>query len=198
MKECKTKEIIKAAAKNLFFKKGNIHATTQDIADEAGVNRALIHYYFSNREQLFEVILNDAYQIITKRLQKAVSSDAPFREKIEKFISSYIDEAIEFPFLESFIASEFNRYSEVHFTLLSNLAAESIMADFFKELTVEMNKGTIPSMQPEQFLINITSMCSFPLITRPLIQRTFNMNDKEYLEFIKNRKLEILKMIFKD
>jgi TetR/AcrR family transcriptional regulator len=197
MKESKTKETIKAAAKNLFFKKGNIHATTQDIADEAGVNRALIHYYFSSREQLFEVILNDAYQNITKRLHKAISSDSSFKEKIENFVSSYIDEAIEFPFMESFIASEFNRYSDLHFSLISNETTNSVMEGFFAELQVEMKKGTIPSMPPDQFLINITSMCSFPLITRPLIQRTFNMDDKAYLEFIKNRKVEILKMIFK-
>jgi len=197
MKESKTKEIIKAAAKNLFFKKGDIHATTQDIADEARVNRALIHYYFSSREQLFEVILNDAYQNITKRLEKAISSDSSFEEKIENFVSSYIDEAIEFPFMESFIASEFNRYSEVHFSFITNPTITSVMEGFFTELLIEMEKGTIPSMPPEQFLINITSMCSFPLITRPLIQRTFNMDDKAYLEFISNRKVEILKMIFK-
>ncbi len=197
MKESKTKEAIKSAAKNLFFKKGNIHASTQDIANEAGVNRALIHYYFSSRQQLFEVILNDAYQNITKRLHKAVSSDSSFKEKIENFINYYIDEAIEFPFMESFIASEFNRYSEVHFALISNPTTNSVMEGFFAELLLEMKKGTIPSMQPEQFLINITSMCSFPLITKPLIQRTFNMNDEAYLEFIKNRKVEILKMVFK-
>ena len=197
MKESKTKQTIKTAAKNLFFKKGNIHATTQDIADEAGVNRALIHYYFSSREQLFEVILNDAYQTITKRLHKAISSDLSFEEKIENFVSCYIDEAIEFPFMESFIASEFNRFSEVHFSLISNATINSVMEGFFTELLLEMKKGTIPSMSPEQFLINITSMCSFPLITRPLIQRTFNMDDEAYLEFIKNRKVEILKMIFK-
>lgn len=197
MKESKTKETIKSAAKNLFFKKGNIHATTQDIADEAGVNRALIHYYFSSREQLFEVILNDAYQNITRRLHKAISSDSSFKEKIENFVNCYIDEAIEFPFMESFIASEFNRYSEVHFSLISNPTTNSVMEGFFTELLLEMKKGTIPSMPPEQFLINITSMCSFPLITRPLIQRTFNMDDEAYLEFIKNRKVEILKMIFK-
>lgn len=197
MKESKTKETIKAAAKNLFFKKGNIHATTQDIADEAGVNRALIHYYFSSREQLLEVILNDAYQNITKRLQKAISSDLSFKEKIENFVSCYIDEALEFPFMESFIASEFNRYSEVHFSLITNASTNSTMEGFFKELMLEMNKGTIPTMPPEQFLINITSLCSFPLITRPLIQRIFNMDDNAYVEFIKNRKAEILKMIFK-
>jgi AcrR family transcriptional regulator len=197
MKESATKETIKTAAKNLFFKKGNIHATTQDIANEAGVNRALIHYYFSSREQLFEVILKDALQNIAKRLQKAVSSDSSFEEKIKNFVSSYIDEAIEFPFMESFIASEFNRYSDIHFSFVSDTTTNSVMEGFFKELLIEMKKGTIPSMSPEQFLINITSMCSFPLITKPLIQKSFYMDDKAYLEFIKKRKVEILKMIFK-
>ncbi|MCK7530218.1 MAG: hypothetical protein MZV63_03760 [Marinilabiliales bacterium] len=74
------------------------------------------------------------------------------------------------------------------FPSIKNASTNSTLEGFFKELLLEMNKGTIPTMPPEQFPINITSMCSFPLITRPLIQRTFNMDDDAYIEFIKNRK----------
>ena len=198
MKESQTKELIKTAAKNIFFKKGNIHATTQDIANEAGVNRALLHYYFNSREQLYEIILQDAFYNMSRRLRKAISSEASFKDKIEKFISVYIDESIEYPFMENFIVTEFNRYSEMHITLLSQEIAGSIVSGFFQELLVEMEKGTIPAMPPEHFLINLTSLCSYPLIARPLIQRTLNMDHKAYLDFIKSRKQEILKMIFRE
>jgi TetR/AcrR family transcriptional regulator len=198
MKDSQTKELIMTAAKNILFKKGNIHATTQDIADEAGVNRALIHYYFSSREQLFEKVLRDASRKMSERMQKAFAKGSTFKEKMDIFLTIHINESIEYPFLENFIITEFNRSGENKLQVLSKEVANIFMENFVRELLEEMERGTIVSMPPEQFLINIVSLCSYPLIARPLLQQVFDLDDEAYLDFIKERKQQIMLMIFRE
>ena len=198
MKDNQTKELLMNAAKNIFFRKGNIHATTQDIADEAGVNRALIHYYFSSREQLYEMVLKDASREMSQRLQKAFAPGSSFREKMDTFLTIHINELLEYPFLENFIIAEFNRAGGNKMHLLSKEVAGIFMENFVRELQEEMERGTIVRMSPEQFLINIVSLCSYPLIARPLLQQVFDLDDAAYLDFIKKRKDQIMMMIFRD
>jgi TetR/AcrR family transcriptional regulator len=198
MKDNQTKELIMNAAKNIFFKKGDIHATTQDIADEAGVNRALIHYYFSSREQLYEMVLKDASREMSQRIQKAFAPGASFREKMDTFLTIHINELLEYPFLENFIIAEFNRAGGNKMQLLSKEVAGIFMETFVRDLLEEMERGTIVRMSPEQFLINIVSLCSYPLIARPLLQQVFDLDDAAYLDFIKKRKEQIMMMIFRD
>jgi TetR/AcrR family transcriptional regulator len=197
MKDNQTKELIMNATKNIFFKKGNIHATTQDIADEAGVNRALIHYYFSSREQLLEMVLKDASREMSQRIQKAFMPGSSFREKMDTFLTIHINELLEYPFLENFIIAEFNRSGGGKMHLLSKEVAGIFMETFVRDLLDEMEQGTIVRMSPEQFLINIVSLCSYPLIARPLLQQVFDLDDAAYLDFIKKRKEQIMMMIFR-
>ncbi len=197
MKDNQTKELIMNATKDIFFKKGNIHATTQDIADEAGVNRALIHYYFSSREQLLEMVLKDASREMSQRIQKAFMPGSSFREKMDTFLTIHINELLEYPFLENFIIAEFNRSGGGKMHLLSKEVAGIFMETFVRDLLDEMEQGTIVRMSPEQFLINIVSLCSYPLIARPLLQQVFDLDDAAYLDFIKKRKEQIMMMIFR-
>ena len=109
MKESQTEELIIKTAKHIFFFKGNFQATTQDIADAAGVNRALIHYYFRTREQLLEAVLKAGMLKMNERILNITRLDVSFREKIKHFITAIIDEARETPYLENFVVHEFNR-----------------------------------------------------------------------------------------
>jgi TetR/AcrR family transcriptional regulator len=59
-KDAATEELIKETAKKIFFKEGKFNATTQEIADAAGVNRTLINYYFRSRNTLFDLVFKEA------------------------------------------------------------------------------------------------------------------------------------------
>ena len=89
--ELQTEKLIKEKAKILFFQKGFLNATTQEIADEAGVNRALIHYYFRSREQMLDVLLDETLQEKRARVRKILTSALPFREKIANYIDIIVD-----------------------------------------------------------------------------------------------------------
>src|SRR5690606_14377237 len=85
-KEDVTYELIVNTAKKLFFKEGKFNATTQEIADAAGVNRTLINYYFRSRNALFDLVLKEANEEEDRKREMIMLSDLPLKEKMEKFM----------------------------------------------------------------------------------------------------------------
>src|SRR6187200_2861956 len=104
--DVQTEELIKNKAKTLFFQKGLLNATTQEIADEAGINRALIHYYFRSRDQMLDMLLDETIREKKQRMLIILSSNLPFREKIALYIDVVVDYSLTYPYLENFIISE--------------------------------------------------------------------------------------------
>src|SRR5947207_10794634 len=98
--EVQTEKLIKEKAKILFFQKGLLNATTQQIADEAGVNRALIHYYFRSRDVLFKKVLEEAIGETRTKIDSIFESDEPFKSKISKYLDVFIDRNAEFPYIQ--------------------------------------------------------------------------------------------------
>src|SRR5271170_639213 len=101
-----TELLIKETAKRVFFQKGLLNATTQQIADEAGVNRALINYYFRSRNQLFKVVLEDAINETRDKIDLIFNSEESFKSKISKYLDVFIDRNAEFPYIQNFIITE--------------------------------------------------------------------------------------------
>lgn len=192
-KDIETEVLIRKTAKQLFFGEGKFNATTQEIADAAGVNRTLINYYFRSRDNLFNQIFEDAVKREEQLREKVLFSDLPFKEKIEMYIDDSLLQAKEYPYLETYIVSRINDgcfYKEEE-------EWEKFMERFFKEFEVEMKKGTIEKMEPIQFILNIASLVSFPVAVRPLFQSTMRISDKEYDRILSERKEIIMKMLFK-
>src|SRR6185436_3179440 len=104
--EIQTESLIKQKAKILFFQKGFLDATTQEIADEAGVNRALIHYYFRSRELLLDLLLQETLKEKKEKVRKVLKAQIPFREKIATYIDTIVDYGLAYPYLDNFIISE--------------------------------------------------------------------------------------------
>src|SRR5918993_3596594 len=104
--EAQTEKLIKEKAKILFVQKGFLNATTQEIADEAGVNRALIHYYFRSRELMLETLLDETMREKRDRVRSILTSDLPFRKKIASYIETVVGYGLMYPYLENFIISE--------------------------------------------------------------------------------------------
>src|SRR6478672_10927133 len=99
---------ILTAARKVFIAKGMAGARMQDIADEAGINKALLHYYFRSKEKLFEQIFKELSFQFLPRVNAIFESDKPLFEKIEMFCCEYISKMIENPFIQLFIVNEMN------------------------------------------------------------------------------------------
>ncbi len=192
-KDLETEEKIKKTVSDLLFKEGRFNATTQEIADRAGVNRTLINYYFRSRDNLFTLVFQDAMDNEHRVRARLLCSDLPFKEKVEKHIEYSLQKAIEYPYLQTYLVTRINdtgTYEEYE-------PNEESRIKFFKEYQEEIKKGTIEDISPVQFLLNLGSLISFPLAVRPLIRMKLNISEEDFDKLISERKEIIMKMLFK-
>lgn len=191
-----TYELILDTAKHLFFKEGKFNATTQQIADAAGVNRTLINYYFRSRNNLFELVFKEAQLEEDKKQELIVMSDLPVREKIEQYIDSFFVMAKEYPYMEIYIVTQMNQIDLCAINKSEHI--QKMLKKFYVELENEMEQGTIKKMEPIQFILNFISMINFPIAMRPLLQQGLSLSDEQYETILSNRKEVILATIFND
>lgn len=187
-----TEKIIKETAKKMFFAEGRFMATTQEIADEAGVNRTLINYYFRSRDNLLSIILEEAKMMDMDRYKIILENDSDFKAMISDFIDNTIENSIKYPYLETYIVSQMN-----HGNLFERVDVTAVTNVFFDRLRDEMEKGNIEKMDPIQFLLNMISLVNFPLSNRPLIQQNLKISNQDYKKIIFERKKIILNTLFK-
>lgn len=188
-----TEILIKKTAKRLFFGEGKFNATTQEIADAAGVNRTLINYYFRSRDALFNIVFEDAQEKEINFTENVVFSTIPFREKIERYLDMYFEQAREYPYLEIYMVTQMNQGS----CFKDPEMISRVLDKFYLEIALEMEKGNIVKMRPEQFLLNMISLTSFPVSMRPLLQETMGITAEEFDRLIAERKEIILQTLFK-
>lgn len=186
-----TEQLIKDTAKRIFFSEGKLHATTQDIADAAGVNRTLVNYYFRSRDILFEQVALEAREEMSAVLDHVFTAQLAFKEKLQQLINVFMDQAMKFPYREVYIVTELNRTDKA----VPEEKKVRIKA-FLKEISDEMSAGKIKKMDPRQFLMNLFSLMAYPLITNCLNKSIYNINATEYLKLMKDRKKLIFEMIY--
>ena len=188
-----TQELIKETTKNLFFVQGRFAATTQEIADEAGVNRTLINYYFRSRDNLVQIVFDEAHRVEKEKSEVIMRSDLNFKEKISKFIEESLQTSLKYPYLETYIVSQINNGSchnrDVEKTDLKKL---------YRDIEKEMDAENFEKMEPIQFLMNMISLLVFPSAVRPLIMENMKINDKDFDRLIADRKDIILRILFKN
>jgi TetR/AcrR family transcriptional regulator len=195
--EIQTEKLIKEKAKSLFFQKGFLNATTQEIADEAGVNRALIHYYFRSREQMLDTLLNETLKEKKHRMRTILSSDLPFREKIAVYIDAVVDYALAYPYLENFLISEMARNPSKIQEFCSKDRVKSV--DLIRDqLEAEIRKKKIAPISAEHFMVNLSAMCHYPLLAKSVLQTVHGMTDAAYKKFLLERKQAIFATIFNE
>ena len=193
----RTQELIRETAKKLFFQKGFLDATTQEIADEAGVNRALIHYYFKSRDQMLDTLLEETILEKKERVMKILASNLPFRQKIARYIDAVVDHGLEYPYLENFIISETARHPDKVRNLCSRHPTKS--TDLIREqLELEIKKKKLAPISPEHFMVNLVALCNYPLLAKSVLKTVHGMTDASYKKFLLERKNTIFTAIFNE
>lgn len=186
-----TEEKILDAAKNVFLAKGMDGARMQEIADEAGINKALLHYYFRSKERLFEAIFSEIVKFAFPEISRIISSDEPVIDKIEKVVDAYLNLLLKHPFIPGFIMKELNRDPSTLFKMIGKFGfrPQSIV----DALQGAMDRGEIIKMDPRHLAINIVSMCVFPFAARPIINYLIFNEDKQALEKFYSERAEVVK-----
>jgi AcrR family transcriptional regulator len=193
--EKSTEEKILAAAKKVFISKGMSGARMQDIADEAGINKALLHYYFRNKEKLFEVIFLEAAQKLFPAINVVFESDIPLFQKLERFCEEYITVMSENPYLPLFVLNEINQDPETFLTKIWGKQNLPRPKKFLEQIEKEIKKGTIKRVSPLQLLMNLISMTIFPFVAKSMFQFNLHLDELQFRTIMEQRKKEIPKFI---
>jgi len=197
VRDSQTEEQIKDAARKLFFSEGRFKATTQEIADAAGVNRTLVNYYFRSRDLLFDQILQEARTAMDMRLDMAMSTETSFKKKIEHFIDIFMEQSFTYPYLDIYMVTRINEDVEKQNEIIADLKKTERLKNFLRDIEAEIRKGTIEKMEPVQFVISLISLLSHPVVIQPLFKKLFQYSDRQYKQMLLARKELILKMLFK-
>ncbi|MBI2729136.1 MAG: TetR/AcrR family transcriptional regulator [Sphingobacteriales bacterium] len=194
-KDLNAEEMILAAARKVFMTKGMAGARMQDIADEAGINKALLHYYFKDKEKLFETIFLQEAKKFFPKINSIFNSDDPLFEKFERFATEYIDEMQQNPYLPWFVINEINRDPDQFMYSIwgsNNLPNPS---KFLAQIEKEVKKGTIKRISPMHLLMNLLGMTIFPFVAKPMIVRNMQIDELQFRAAMEQRKKEIPKFI---
>lgn len=193
-KERNTEDLILEAAKTVFVRKGFAAASMQEISDEAGINKALLHYYFRSKEKLFQTAFTSIFSKFIPKAMSIFGSDKPLNEKIKYFVEEYMDLLLENPLVPIFILQEINRNPD---TLAELLHSTGINPGFvLNTISQTLHDEKFISIDPKHFFINLLGLCIFPIASRPLMVRIiFNNDENAYEEFLNERKTEVANFI---
>ena len=182
------------AAKKVFIEKGLEGARMQEIANEARINKSLLHYYFRSKEKLFNAVFRFALSKFVPRFTENLKAEMDFYKRLEIIIEQYISLLLMNQFIPIFILNEINRNPDRIFEHFSKAGVKpEIFIDIIQK---EIDKGTIKPIDPRQLIINMLALCIFPIAARPLLKRVFfDNNKKAYKEFLLERKTEVYKFI---
>lgn len=192
--ELQTEEQILEAAKQIFQTRGFSGARMQEIADEADINKSMLHYYFRSKDKLFQKVFQDSIRQFFPEILKVLNADLAFVSKVEKLVETYYEMFKKHPHLPRFVIHEMNQHPERFREFVKRTGFE-IPERFVKQIKAEIKSGAIRKIDPREFIINTIGLCVFPLIARPMIETVFEMNDEQYQQFLEQRKKELPKFI---
>lgn len=194
MKTENTESEILEAAKEVFQQKGMDGTRMQEIADKANINKALLHYYFRNKQLLFEAVFKNAFLLLAPQINTILNDDSDLFAKIQNFTHSYISFVVEHPYVPNFVIQEINRNPEFIQKLKADKNFPSV--DKFKtEVTQAIENGLIKPIKPESLFINIMSLNIFPFIGKSLLSALTNINSDDYDSLLESRKNEVADFI---
>jgi AcrR family transcriptional regulator len=183
-------EKIKNAARKVFTEKGYAATRTRDIAEEAGINLALLNYYFRSKEKLFEQIMMEKVQKMFGVLAPVLMNETlSLDQKIDLIAENYIDMLVENPDLPIFVLSEIRNNPERFASMISSkkLLTESSLVKQLSEIR--------PDLSPLHIIMSLLGMSIFPFIGKPVFIGMGHIKPKDFDQLMAERKKLIPKWI---
>lgn len=186
------------AARRVFTRHGTSGARMQQIAAEAGVNQALIHYYFRTKQQLAERVFLEAVGRISRGLAPALAAEQSLERVIGRFVEGYIDTMRQTPFLPSYVLSETFHHPE-RLEALMQRAMHTVPAAVGRQALARVTalvddavaRGVMRPMTPRQLLVNALALVVFPFAGRPVLMPLLDMDEEGFERFLDERRVEL-------
>jgi len=193
-----TREKILATAQQIFIEKGKDGARMQEIADLAEVNKAMLFYYFSNKDLLYLEVLRSVVRRLFEKVNEVVISEQTPRKKLEQYVEAYINFLIENEGLPRIMLREIASGGEVIGKIFKEAIAEGtnpISENILAMLEDSMRKGEFRQVDPVQTIVSITGMCLISFIASPIIREIFAHQAIDQGKFMQQRKDSIVDLL---
>ncbi|MDR1672527.1 MAG: TetR/AcrR family transcriptional regulator [Bacteroidales bacterium] len=163
-------EVILEAATKVFGYKGYDGARMQEIADEAGMNKSLLHYYFRSKEQLFNRIFQEVFTSIWSEMTAAILCESTdIRHVLQSLIHNYSMIVRRLPYLPMFVLCETSRHPERAQQIKSLINDAGVKPqNLIDAINKKLKVNRIRHIDAREMIINIISLCFFPVMAQPL------------------------------
>lgn len=195
--ETDTEEKILDAALIVFSTKGKDGARMQEIADLAGTNKALLHYYFRSKDRLYDAVFDHVLGKLVQSFGPRLQTASSFGEMVRIFIDTYVDfVADNLPVMRLMVTEHLSGGSQVTSRLKAMMESEGAPPRVFVEsMSRAIKRGEIRAADPHQTLITILSSCIFFFVIFPTVQAIVPLAARKPHAFIEQRKRHIADLI---
>ncbi|MFZ0280403.1 MAG: helix-turn-helix domain-containing protein [Bacteroidales bacterium] len=183
-----SEEKIFEAATEVFIDRGMDGARMQEIADRAGINKALLHYYYRSKDHLFNAVFEKIAQKIFMKFAPVFSEDLSLEDKIRFFYKEHITFLQNNPRLPAFILNEINRNPARIKKLLKNLDFSKIWPMLSEQHKKELKNYNISEEMLPQIMISVASLSVFPFAARGILEAVFEKTGLDFDKFLDERK----------
>ena len=189
-----TESVIFSSAIKIFQKKGLAGARMQEIADEAGINKSMLHYYFRNKEKLFLEVFRSSHQEFTTGLYSILNREQPWEDSIRSLCVYLIDFMNKNPDLPLFLINEVHQHPEEYLNMVRT--DECILqSKFFQQLKEGMEKGRIRKTDLSHLYVSLIGSIVYPFISGSLLQKTVDICKGDWSQFLLERKNFVSEML---
>jgi AcrR family transcriptional regulator len=182
-----TERRIMAAAHEVFLRSGTAGARMQEIADEAGVNKALLHYYFRSKERLAQAVFEAAAAEMFGFVYRLLASAESLEEKVRAVVSAEMDFLKRKPYLPGYILSELHHRPE-RITRIVETVGRPPLEVLGRQLSTAAEAGRLRRIGVEEFVIDLVSLIVFPFAGRPMIGALLGLEDAAYERMLEERR----------
>ncbi len=195
-----TEEKILDAAMDVFVSKGRDGAKMQEIADKAGINKALLHYYFRSKEKLYQKIFEKVFLRFFKQLENVHQEDVPFKDQLAIFINAYVDILNRNRRVPLFIARELSKGGGViRHVVSSYVRSKTIQLPglFLQAIEKAVKNGEIVPVDPKHFMMTLIGASIFYFVAEPIVSSVLLTGDDfDRDAFIESRKQAIFEILY--
>jgi TetR/AcrR family transcriptional regulator len=193
-KDGDTEQRILDAAHAVFVRRGTAGARMQEIAAEAGVNQALLHYYFRNKEQLARAAFERAAGGLMPAVIQVLAGPGALEDKVRRMVAIEIEYLKRAPYLPGYIIGEVTHRPERAAQLIGAATGFSpselgprVVGALKRQINERVKAGLMRPIAPESFIVNLMALCIFPFAVRPMIQAMLGLDDRRFDQFLTRR-----------
>ncbi|QLE00042.1 TetR/AcrR family transcriptional regulator [Galbibacter sp. BG1] len=189
-----TDQKILEAAKKIFILKGYAGARMQEIADEANINKSMLHYYYKSKDVLFSKIMEQAIVLLAPKFIEAISGDFSVIEKLQRLVVTYINTISKHPHIPLFMLHELSQ-NRVHLSSKLKKHMKTPLENFAEEIKQEQKKGIIKKVPVNQLILTVMSLIVFPFVAEPIFKNVLEISEKTYRKMMMERKEIVLDLL---